>query len=193
MSSKWPFPPLHASLSEDLPPLPGYPLCRLVISFFKKKGGRHADFRPTLRPPMWYSNLWRTFLVLVTVGVAMLIPYFGNFVAVIGSVGSTCLAIIFPCLFHWKLRRPFMSQMRVLWICLSSLCYALEHALSTKTHTSNMNKYTHTHSCAHTRFFLAIHDNPLVTSLNPLLSFTDLPLSFIFPWHKEHHHTRREF
>lgn len=81
--------------------------------------------------PTWWVNLWRTLLVLFTAGVAMAIPHFGDFIAVVGSMGSTMLAFVFPALFHLKLCGPRTSRLKV---CLSSSHLHLVLHLAVVTH-----------------------------------------------------------
>ena len=45
----------------------------------------------------------RTLTIIVVTLVAMAIPYFADFMSLIGSISNTLLIFIFPILFHYKL------------------------------------------------------------------------------------------
>nr|GFD31692.1 amino acid transporter AVT1I-like [Tanacetum cinerariifolium] len=49
------------------------------------------------------SCLLRTSLVISTVFVALVVPYFGYVMAFIGASLSIAVSILFPCLCYWKI------------------------------------------------------------------------------------------
>lgn len=48
-------------------------------------------------------NIIRILVATSLVGVAVAIPHFGLLLSLVGSLGSSCLAFVFPSLFHLKL------------------------------------------------------------------------------------------
>ena len=56
----------------------------------------------------WFNFLWllstRVILVYSTVGIALAVPRFGLLMSVFGSVLGVCVTLIFPCMFHLKLK-----------------------------------------------------------------------------------------
>ena len=52
----------------------------------------------------------RLILVVVSVVVALVLPYFGILLAVRGSLIGTCLIFVFPCYFHLKLKWKKLSN-----------------------------------------------------------------------------------
>ena len=63
---------------------------------------------PTFLRKKGYKLLWvlssRVILVFSTLGVALAVPRFGLLMGVFGSVLGACITLIFPCIFHLKLK-----------------------------------------------------------------------------------------
>jgi len=57
-------------------------------------------------------NLMRISLATGAMAVAIVVPHFGLFIGLIGSLGSSALAFVIPCLFHLKIFKGELS----LWI-----------------------------------------------------------------------------
>ena len=61
-----------------------------------------------LREKKGFKPLWvlssRVILVFSTLGIALAIPRFGLLMGVFGSVLGACITLIFPCIFHLKLK-----------------------------------------------------------------------------------------
>jgi solute carrier family 36 (proton-coupled amino acid transporter) len=62
----------------------------------------------------WSRNGLRSLLVAFTSVIAISIPYFSLFVSLVGSLGSSSLAYIIPCLFHLKLFGRRSSRLHIL-------------------------------------------------------------------------------
>jgi len=60
------------------------------------------------------SHLKRAFvrlsLITMALAVAIAIPHFGLYMALVGSFTGMCLSFIFPCLFHMKLQQNEMKK-----------------------------------------------------------------------------------
>jgi len=56
-----------------------------------------------VRAVMWKRTVLRSSLVALALALALAIPSFGLFIALIGALFSTALAFVFPTLFHMKL------------------------------------------------------------------------------------------
>lgn len=61
----------------------------------------------------WASNFIRTILVISTVGVALLVPFFGLVMSLIGSVLSMLLAVIMPCVCFLRIRGKNATKIQV--------------------------------------------------------------------------------
>ena len=65
-----------------------------------------------------YHIVWilltRPFLVAIGLGIAIVVPYFGLLVGVLGSLLGTFLVFIFPCLFHIQLKRKRLSRCKII-------------------------------------------------------------------------------
>ena len=88
-------------------------ICILEGLIFKKNrliSSDHFKIGPVRISLFWRKNVVRTLLVIITSLIAISIPYFSLFVSLIGSVGSSTLAFILPCLFHFKLFRATSSK-----------------------------------------------------------------------------------
>lgn len=63
---------------------------------------------PTCIREKRYKLLWvllsRVILVFSTLGIALAVPRFGLLMGVFGSVLGACITLIFPCIFHLKLK-----------------------------------------------------------------------------------------
>ena len=63
---------------------------------------------PTCLREKGYKLLWvlssRVILVFSTLGIALAVPRFGLLMSVFGSVLGACITLIFPCIFHLKLK-----------------------------------------------------------------------------------------
>ena len=61
-----------------------------------------------LREKKGFKPLWvlssRVILVFSTLGIALAVPRFGLLMGVFGSVLGACITLIFPCIFHLKLK-----------------------------------------------------------------------------------------
>lgn len=56
-------------------------------------------------PKAWWFVCLRLSLLLVTLGVAVVIPHFALMLAFVGSLTSATTCFVLPCLFHLKLKR----------------------------------------------------------------------------------------
>lgn len=83
-------------------PLNMYPVTVRLESLFKlaDSNGNNISYVPYVT---WKRAALRTGLVLLALLLAIAIPSFGLFIALIGSLFSTSLAFVFPTLFHMKL------------------------------------------------------------------------------------------
>lgn len=61
----------------------------------------------------WASTFIRTILVISTVGVALLMPFFGLMMSLIGSVLSMLLAVIMPCICFLRIRGKNATKFQV--------------------------------------------------------------------------------
>ena len=67
----------------------------------------------------WKKNLLRTFLVLTTAGIAIALKDdFAYVGAIVGSVGSSTLGFILPCLFHMILCKDINTRLTKAKDCL---------------------------------------------------------------------------
>lgn len=55
----------------------------------------------------------RLSLITVALAVAIAIPHFGLYMALVGSFTGMCLSFIFPCLFHMKLQQNEMQKYEI--------------------------------------------------------------------------------
>ena len=62
------------------------------------------------RPSRIKKALFRLLLISVALAVAVMIPHFGLYMALVGSFTGMCLAFIFPCLFHMKIQMKSMEK-----------------------------------------------------------------------------------
>ncbi|XP_065064119.1 vesicular inhibitory amino acid transporter-like [Rhopilema esculentum] len=62
------------------------------------------------KPSRWKRALVRLSLITVALAVAIAIPHFGLYMALVGSFTGMCLSFIFPCLFHMKLQQNEMKK-----------------------------------------------------------------------------------
>ena len=64
----------------------------------------------TYYPYSPYEVLKRAGIRLILISgaliIAMFVPYFGLYMSLVGNITGMCLAYIFPCAFHLKLKRP---------------------------------------------------------------------------------------
>ena len=64
-----------------------------------------------------YHNIWilltRPFLVGIGLGIAVVVPYFGLLIGVLGSLLGTLLVFIFPILFHVQLKWKSLSRHQI--------------------------------------------------------------------------------
>jgi len=73
---------------------------------------------PVIKIPTWQSNVLRAGLVLLTAVIAVVFrSQFAYIAALTGSIGSSLLSYILPCIFHIKLQRRTMSK----WIFAKDL------------------------------------------------------------------------
>lgn len=61
---------------------------------------------------------FRTLIVAFSVFTACVVPHFGLFVNLIGSVACTLLAFIFPSLFYLRLADPEPKTRRIIIACV---------------------------------------------------------------------------
>ena len=84
-------------------PINFYVVCETFDHFALKN--RH----PKLKKGGKYYNIWvlltRPILVGIGLGIAIVLPYFGLLVGVIGSLLAIFLVFLFPCWFHLSLKR----------------------------------------------------------------------------------------
>lgn len=67
----------------------------------------------------WKKNLLRTFVVLSTAGIAIALKDdFAYVSAIVGSVGSSTLGFILPCVFHMVLCKDTNTRLTVVKDCL---------------------------------------------------------------------------
>ncbi|XP_066933216.1 vesicular inhibitory amino acid transporter-like [Clytia hemisphaerica] len=66
----------------------------------------------------WFF-ITRLFLTIGTIILAFVLPYFGNLLALRGSLIATCLVFVFPCFFHLRLKWKTLTVLeRILDIAL---------------------------------------------------------------------------
>lgn len=65
------------------------------------------------RPKACCKYLMRLILVLITIVMATVVPYFSLILAFVGSISGTSIAVIFPCLFHVKLHWDYLKWHQV--------------------------------------------------------------------------------
>ena len=94
--------------SEMCPPFTF--LCMLVI--FAQVTSVLLDVLFLLQVRTWKKNLLRTFLVLTTAGLAVTLKNdFAYVSAIVGSIGSSTLGFILPCVFHLVLCKGSMTKL----------------------------------------------------------------------------------
>jgi amino acid permease len=69
-----------------------------------------------------YRTLMRTLTMVIVALVAISIPYFSDFMTLIGSASNTMLIFVFPIIFHYKL---FGRKHISVWENLARLCIVL--------------------------------------------------------------------
>ncbi|XP_020894988.1 vesicular inhibitory amino acid transporter-like [Exaiptasia diaphana] len=65
------------------------------------------------RPKPLCKYLLRLIIVLITIVMATVVPYFSLILAFVGSISGTSIAVIFPCLFHIKLYWDYLQWYQV--------------------------------------------------------------------------------
>ena len=82
-----------------------YPLMMVVITDTLDNAIKNRELYKTSR---LYRYVWllmtRWILTVGTAILALFLPYFGNLLALRGSLIATCLVFIFPCFFHLRLK-----------------------------------------------------------------------------------------
>jgi Amino acid permeases len=81
-----------------------FPLCMFVISDTVDNAVKNRKVYE--RRLFRYSWMFVTRLLLTTgtIILALVLPYFGNLLALRGSLIATCLVFVFPCFFHLRLK-----------------------------------------------------------------------------------------
>ena len=81
-----------------------FPLCMFVISGTVDNAVKNRKvFENRLFRYSWMF-ISRLLLTSGTIILALVLPYFGNLLALRGSLIATCLVFVFPCFFHLKLK-----------------------------------------------------------------------------------------
>jgi len=75
-----------------------------------KKGGNRREEEEKKQPDNPYLNrlkkaIIRMLLISVALTIAVIVPHFVLYMSFVGNFTGMCLAFIFPCLFHMKLRQ----------------------------------------------------------------------------------------
>ncbi len=68
------------------------------------------DEEEELKPSRFKRALVRLSLISLALAVAIAVPHFGLYMALVGSFTGMCLSFIFPCLFHIKLQQNEMKK-----------------------------------------------------------------------------------
>eukprot|EP00794_Sanderia_malayensis_P019192 gene19192-21114_t len=69
-----------------------------------------VDEEEELKPSRFRRALIRLSLISFALAVAIAVPHFGLYMALVGSFTGMCLSFIFPCLFHIKLQQNEMKK-----------------------------------------------------------------------------------
>ena len=67
-----------------------------------------------LKPSRLRRAVLRLSLISLALAVAIAVPHFGLYMALVGSFTGMCLSFIFPCLFHMKLQHNEMKKYELL-------------------------------------------------------------------------------
>ena len=79
--------------------------CPVLVTTFAVYIERKASLHDSLlsRNPTTTRFIFRTITMTCITGIALLIPFFDDFMTFIGSIANTLLIFIFPIVFHFKL------------------------------------------------------------------------------------------
>lgn len=133
-------------------PLPYFAAVELIeTSLFS---GRDKTLFPTCTDDENALKIWaiglRFTLVLVTMALAIWIPYFAILMSLIGSFTGTMLSFVWPCIFHLRIRRytlKWYQKVIDVFIILLGIIFGLigiyysAHALSQAIHGLPTNPY----------------------------------------------------
>jgi amino acid permease len=68
----------------------------------------------------------RLLMCMITTGIAIALPSFGNFMAFIGATSVACTVFVLPCVFYMKIFWHRIGTLELIWICMVLLtaCFA---------------------------------------------------------------------
>eukprot|EP01027_Heterolobosea_sp_BB2_P016050 GEZU01022902.1.p1 GENE.GEZU01022902.1~~GEZU01022902.1.p1 ORF type:complete len:470 (+),score=92.88 GEZU01022902.1:152-1561(+) len=113
-------------------PLPLNPVCLMLENEVYKLDNKPRKVELPIR------IISRTVLVLFTVVVAVLMPYFGDFMSLIGALGVSAAVYILPVLFHLILNRASVRWYEWIWAIFVLLVGLLGSGLGVYTSIASL-------------------------------------------------------